>query len=208
MTDFVWPDDLPPYAMSFYLQPHTGRSISPFTRQQKIYELSAPMWLCRMSFRGGYSGKKKQAAFGARLDAFLAELRGGANRVEIYDFRRPKLRGSNGGWSIGNEAAAAGATTMVATGFGARALAFMPGDYVGGDGRIHIVKESTGLIYADADGEATVSFWPPLSSAVAEDAGVFGNPTSMFRLVDDDAGANGVEVGQLVNFDIALIEDI
>ncbi len=207
MTDYVWPADLVPAAMSFYLRPHTGRSISPLTRTQKTYELAAPQWVCRMSFRGGHKGRREQAAYGPRLDALIVMLRGGANRVAIHDFRRSKLRGSNNGWSLGNLAAAQNAVQLTATGFAPGALAFLPGDYVGGDARAHIV---TGLapIYADASGQALAPFFPPLAAPIANGAAVFGNPTSWFRLTSDDAGASLTEPDAATMFDLEFLEDI
>lgn len=206
MTDFVWPADLVPFAQSFYLRPHTNRSISPFTRQQKIYELSAPLWMTQMSFRGGYDGTRKQGAYGPRLDAFITQLRGGVHRVAIHDFRRPRLRGGTG-HGLNNEAASALATSMVVSGFAPFAAAFYPGDYIGGDGRPHIV-DAPEIILANDAGEATATFWPPLKEAVGVGEGVFGSSPGWFRMASDDAGSNPTVVGEAVTYDIEFIEDL
>lgn len=204
MTDYVWPDDLVPFAQSFYLQPHTGGSESPFDRSTKVYGLSAPRWVCSMSFRGGYWGTKDQEAFGPRLDAFLAKLKGRLNRVAIYDFRRSKMRSRGWNLSAGNLAASPGATSMTITGLKPGVTVF-EGDYIGGDGRPHII---TDRVVANGSGQALVSFQPPLSAAVGLDAAVFGNPTGLFRLTDDDAGQNGVEVGESINMTLNFVEDL
>jgi hypothetical protein len=212
MTDYTWPDDLVPYAMSFYLQPHTGGSESPFTRQTKVYGLSAPRWVCSMSFRGGYNGIRDQAAFGPRLDALLAKLRGRQNRVLLYDFRRAAMRGKL--WpasGIGNAAAVKGSTSITLTGL-VPGQPVYAGDYLGGDGRPHIIGDDPfGVIAATADGsgEAIVSFEPPLSADVALNSVLFASAaTAPFRLADDDAGQNGVEVGSTVNLSLNFVEDL
>jgi hypothetical protein len=205
MTDYAWPDDLVPYQVSFYLQPHTGGSESPFNRVSKIYGLSAPRWVCSMSFRGGYGGTKAQAAFGPRLDAMIAKLKGRQNRVELYNFQRPKMRSRN--WnsaSVGNSAVTAGASTMTITGLRPGTIVFA-GDYVGGDGRPHIILDD---VIADVSGSAAVTVEPPFSAAISANAAVFGNPAGTFRLVSDDAGENGVAVGEAVNMTLQFVEDL
>lgn len=204
MTDYVWPDDLVPFAQSFYLQPHTGGSESPFSRVSKIYGLSAPRWICSVSFRGGYNGRKDQAAFGPRIDALLAKMKGRQSRVELYDFRRSIMRTPKWPAAAGNVAATAGDTTITITGLnpGMKVLA---GDYLGGDGRPHIILDDA---VADTGGEAAVSFQPPLSADIATNSAIFGKPTGLFRLTSDDAGQNGVAVGELANITLDFVEDL
>ena len=195
MADYSWPDDLVPFVQSFYLQPHTGRSESPFTRQQKIYGLSAPRWVCRMTFRGGYDGTTGAAGYGRRLDAFLAKLKGGQNRVRLWDFRR------EGSGSFTHEDILAGATQILLVGEAAAGLAV--GDYVGGDGRPHIVVE------AEDDGaDQLVTVEPPFRSTVHAGDAKFEQAGGWFTLVSDDSGDNLTEVGQLTQYSIELIEDL
>lgn len=209
MADYQWPTDLVPFAMSFYLQPHTGGSESPFSRVTKVYGLSAPRWVCRMSFRGGDSvlrwGRRGAAAYGQRLDAFLAKLEGRRNRALIYDFRRPQMTAKRWIHTATNEAALAGATTMVVAGLSPGSVAALAGDYIGGDGRPHIVTDDAVVA---GNGKATVSFKPPLKANVDAGAAVFGNPTGPFRLTEDNAGTNYSEVGSLVGFDLEFVEDL
>jgi hypothetical protein len=204
MADYDWPVDLVPYQVAFYLQPHTGGSESPFSRVSKIYGLSAPRWVCSMSFRGGYWGEKGLEAVGPRLDAMIAKLRGRQNRVALYDFRRSKMRTEDWPQSAGNSSAALGATSMTLTGLipGQRVRA---GDYIGGDGRPHIILEDVSVA---GDGTATITFEPPLSAAIGTDVATFGNATGLFRLANDDAGQNGTEVGQGINMTLEFVEDL
>jgi hypothetical protein len=212
VTDYVWPDDLAPYAVSFYLQAHSGGSESPFTRQTKVYGLSAPRWVCSMSFRGGYDGERELTAVGARLDGLLAKMRGRLNRIALYDFRRPRMRGKLWPANAGNLAAAVGDTSLTVTGL-LPGTAIYTGDYLGGDGRPHIIGgDPFDAVHAvaDASGQAVVSFEPPLCTAIGVNAALFGaaNAPGIFRLTDDDAGQNGVEVGDAVNVSLNFVEDL
>lgn len=208
MADIDWPDDLVPTGISYFIQPHTGRSESPFTRQPKTYELTAPRWICRMQFRGGSGsqtwGNAEQARYGPRLDALLAKLRGGANLARIYDFRRTELEGDNAAVDLGNLAAVAGATQITATGADAGSIIAREGDYVGGDGRAHLVTEDA---TADAAGQGKVRFWPPLYDDIAVDAAEWGEVRSRFRLISDDAGDNSTMAGELTGYSLDFVED-
>lgn len=199
MADYLWPEALAPSAQSFFLQPHTGRSTSPFTRQQKVYARSAPLWISRMSFRGGANGSAGLEAKGAALDALIARLKGGQNRAGLIDWRRTAHRGAT---PTGNSAAAAGATTITLTGLGAGGQV-LAGDYISGDGRPHIiVADAT----ANGGGSATVTFEPPLIAGIASNAAVF-KALGWFRLTSDEAGSNMTEVGQITPYDLEFVED-
>lgn len=207
MADYEWPEDIEPYAVTFYLQPHTGGSESPFNRKTKTYGLSAPRWICRLTFRGGDSvqwGTRGPALWGQRLDAFLAKLEGRQNRVELFDFRRRKMSSPHWPRTAGNNAASLGATTMTITGL-APGTKVHAGDYIGGDGRPHIVLDD---VVADSAGTALVTYKPPLKAAIGANEAVFGNPTGLFKLTSDDAGENASEIGQLTQFTLEFVEDL
>lgn len=217
MADIVWPGDLKPYRVMFYLQPHVGGSESPLTRVRKTYGLSAPRWIARLSFRGGYSGAPRRgeaAGFGPRLDAMIADLEGGLNLAVFHDFRRrlplqPQFRAS----PLAISAASKGDTTLSISGFVPNTVAYSIGDYIGGvDDRPHIVRggeltAGAGSILADAEGVAVVSIKPPLAQDVAA-----GTPpglgTGRFQLVSPDAGENETTVGQSVEYVLDFVEDL
>lgn len=210
MTDYAWPSDLAPYAVSFYLQSHSGGSESPFTRQTKTYGLSAPRWVCSLAFRGGYDGMSGLTAVGPRLDALIAKLKGRENRALLYDFKRPKMRGSLWPLGAGNLAALKGDTSITITGLPPGTPVYNS-DYLGGDGRPHIISTApfdAVAAVADASGNAVVSFEPPLAANVALNAAIFGNPTGRFMLTTDDAGDNAVQVGEAVNMTLNFVEDL
>lgn len=234
MADLVWPEGLYPYKVSFYLQPHVGGQESPLTRTRKVYGLSAPRWLARLTFRTGYDGDDGVEAWGGLLDALIAEMEGGLNRIGLWDFRRPypaglaryyrQFAGSlypfSGGetFTLGerfilparaeplNLVAPRGATVMTFVGLRPGERVFQAGDYVGGDGRTHIVLDR--VVIADGEGRATVRFKPPLQRAVGAGSAVTMQPPSPFRLVGDDAGSNETEVGQPTEYTLEFAEDL
>lgn len=198
MTDYVWPDDLVPYAMSFWLQPHTGGSESPFSRQTKVYGLSAPRWVCRLSLRAPDSLDRwggDKGTWGEQMDALLAKLEGRSNRVQVYDFRRP-----GAARTFSNAAVSAGSSLILLT--GASVGDIREGEYIGGDGRPHII---TALEQSGSNLIATVK--PPFAAAIGAGEATYEKVAGTFRLVSDDAGQNPSEVGQLTNYELDLVED-
>lgn len=202
MADYYWPEELIPFEGEMWLQPHTGRSESPFTRQQKVYALSADLWRARFQFRGGYDGTSGLSAIGPVMDALLARLKGGQNRAGFWHFHRDEWRGIDT-TGIGNVAGSLGDTELSLTGLppGGTILA---GDYIGGDGRVHIITEDVDV---EVDGTAVVGFTPPLNADLLADTVVAGNPVGWFRLVSDDAGRNPVQVGEAAIYNLEFLED-
>lgn len=198
MTDYTWPADLAPFAMSFYLQPHTGGTESPFSRATKVYGLSKPRWVCSMQLRAPDSADRwggPFAAWGERVDAALALIDGRLNRVQLYDFRRPGRAAA-----FSNALALAGTNTITLT--GAAPAKIRVGEYLGGDGRPHII---TSLQVSGADLVAKVR--PYFETDIAIGAATFQNVSGFFRLTSDDAAANPGAVGELTTYQLDFVED-
>ena len=206
MADIVWPVDLRPMSQSFYLQPHIGGAESPMTRTRKVYGLSAPRWLTKLTFRHRAWGHGAEAEKSARIEALIAEMQGGLNRAIIWDFRRDRsLRPQPIVAAPSAEATPRGSTQMAIGGFAPYSTVFLPGDYVGGDGRPHIV---TARSIANASGVATVSFLPPLSTDVPAGKAVLDTVSAPFRLTSDTAGLNDTTARQLTTFTLDFAEDL
>jgi hypothetical protein len=197
MADLEWPEDLVPNACEFYLPAHVNRSVSPLTRATKIYELGDPRWVCRIRLRAGDGdrfGSSGVAAYGPRLDALIARMKGGANRVSLWDFRR---EGEARAFSNAAIAAGTDQVTLLNTNGGIRV-----GDYIGGDGRPHIITE---LSISGANLLADVM--PHFSTDVAAGAAVFERVPGWFRLTGEDGGANMTEAGELTIYELDFVED-
>jgi hypothetical protein len=236
MADIEWPADLTPYRAAFYLRPHVGGVQSPLTRTRKTYLLSKPIWVCRLSFRGGFNGTSGRRALGGRMDSLIIQMQGGFNRVLLWDFRRPYPVGLKRYYSqfagetytftggrtfrLGerffipaeaepvNEPAAAGATSIVFGGFLPGERTFQTGDYFGGDGRAHLIHTA---MLADGDGRVLVTFDPPLERDLLVGQAVTMRPPTPFKLTTDtseDAGANDSEVDSAVDYSLDFEEDL
>lgn len=215
-----------PYKTMFYLQPHIGGQESPITRTRKVYGLSAPRWIARLTFRAGHGYDDLGIGVGpsgddpifwaARLDALIAELQGGLNCVRFHDFRRPMPQSYLTNYApplaiVGG--AADGATTInVQRGYGN--IGPSVGDYIGGDGRPHIVTRSTPqagsmMSVAPESGVISLQFQPPLSSAIAAGSALETGPvTARFRLISEDAGQNEGEVGAPIEYVLDFTEEL
>lgn len=208
MTDYTWPEDITPYAVSFYLQPHTGGSESPFSRKTKVYGLSAPRWVCQITVKGGNSarfwGRQGVGMWAQRLEAFVTKLQGRLNRAVIYDHRRPRMSSKLWPSTASNDAVVAGATTMQITGLPVGTKVYA-GDYVGGDGRPHMVLDD---VIANGSGAALVTVQPPFVAAISSGNAIFGKVPGKFRLASDDAGQVGSQVGELTVFTLDFVEDL
>lgn len=211
MADINWPTGLVPYKTMFYLQPHVGGQESPLTRTRKVYGLSAPRWIARLTFRAGHGYESvgngprgDDAAFAAaRLDALIAQMEGGLNKIRFHDFRRPRPQHylTNYASAVAAAQANAGATT-ISIYVGPGKIGPSIGDYLGGDGRPHIVTDvapRTGAgvtAIAGANGIVTATFKPALAAPIAAGAAIPMNAvTGRFDLQGDDAGQNDSEVG-------------
>ena len=223
MVDIVWPADLMPYKVAFYLQPHVGGQESPITRTRKTYGLSAPRWLARLTFRAGYDAVPRfgdPAGFGARLDGLIADLEGGLNIAVFHDFRRPRpLRPVSVTGPLIFDAAPAGATAVTVRGLAPGGFALSVGDYVGGDGRPHLVSHAAtiaaggvvsgaGSIMVDSTGAAVVGIKPPLSAPISAGTPVRWPVTGRFELTSEDAGANETEVGGVTEYVLEFREKL
>jgi hypothetical protein len=82
--------------------------------------------------------------------------------------------------------APAGAVTVTFFDFEPNQLAFMAGDFLGGDDRIHRVMKDA---ISGPDGRCVVEFDPPLVRALSEGGVVTLRPRGLYQLMNDDGAA-------------------
>jgi hypothetical protein len=198
VSDFEWPADLLPDRVSFYLQPHTGGTESPFSRSTKVYGLASPRWVASLSITAPYSGdlwNGTDSDWGERIDALVAQLQGRLNRIQLWDFRRP---GAAKAFTNADVAAGTNVMTLV----GAAPAGIRKGQYLGGDGRPHII---TALEVSGSDLVATVS--PHFESDIAAGSAIFERVSGFFRLTTDDAGSNPSSAADMTTYSFDFVED-
>ncbi|WBH17050.1 hypothetical protein [Sphingomonas radiodurans] len=151
----------------------------------------------------------------------IADLEGGLNIAVFHDFRRPVPLGRMSLISAPTvaEATAVGSSSIKVGGFAPGAPALCVGDYIGGDGRPHLVSRAmtiaaggvvagAGTIVADASGAATIGFKPPLSAAVEAGTVLTWPVTGRFELISEDAGANETGVGGISEYVLDFVESL
>ena len=79
MTDYVWPTDLIPNASEWRLVANTAAFASPLSGSTRTLARGGDRWACSMQFNA-LTGAER-----ARLQGFLARLRGQANRAWLWD---------------------------------------------------------------------------------------------------------------------------
>lgn len=165
---------------------------SPLSKQVQTVELPGARWACSMRYRNLTDVDR------ALLDAFLAQLRGHANRFTLYDFSKSVPSGTMRGSLTTSGSTAAGATSCVITGGGGQAsTTLLAGDKLNIGGELKMVVANA---TANGSGVITVTVEPPFRGTIGNGVGVvWERPTALFISVSPDWQA---ELGQalLANF--------
>lgn len=217
----AWPLDLRPSAASFYIEHNALRMESPLSKAQQTLIRPGARWVCRLDFN------RRGTTLAPALDALIAEMDGGAQIVELFDWRRPVPRGTAATGATSSEftdtttftdgtgfteyastpelasAADRGAEVLYSTGWDASADVLLAGDYIGLNGRVYqVVRDVT----SDGSGDATLRIRPRLRAAVGAGARItFVRPTSPFRLAVN-AVENPTEPGPFSTYSLTFVE--
>lgn len=232
MANIVWPSDLEPSAMEFYIEANTAAFASPFTRQERVLERPGSRWIVSMTF------DTQNAARTARIDALLASMKGRAMPVELFDFRRPTPAGSGRAlddlsttiteYTDGTRFADGTAflegisgqprvgitsqtgDSILTTGWAIRETNVLKaGDYVEfGNNRLHMVTEDA---TTDFQGQVYLRIAPPVVSRneLIEGTLISIRPaTGLFRLQDDRQGRNRTISPVIGSYSVNFVEVI
>lgn len=171
-------------------------------RSGKVTTLALPgaRWRTVMQFPDttvAYLQQRRQ------LEAFLASLRGGADRLLLWNHLTPEPLGTARGTPTLNAAAAAGATAATFTGM-VVASTLLRGDRVAfGGQRVMLTSDAT----ANGSGQMTVAFQPAHRTGAASSAAVtLVRPTTKYVLTSPvvQMPARG---GALPGFAVELVEE-
>jgi hypothetical protein len=167
-------------------------SAAPFGGSEQAIDLLNDRWLlsCEMA--------ESQPADAAWREAFINNMRGQTNTVNLYHFTRPAPRGTVRGTLTLNAPAAQGASSIVITGCSPATGTLLAGDMLGVGGLLLMV----GADCTAVAGVITVPIVNRLRVAQSSGAAVtWDKPTAPFRLLS----TNGVQytpgVAQAVTFD-------
>lgn len=173
-----------PLMTSFMLSPlPTTSPVSSFNQRQTVSGPISEFWRATVTIHGAGAGTAAKQGW-RDTAAFINSLRGGVNRVRLFDRRRQPMRGAGGPLPTLalDQAYTAGVTTIRVKGLTpSQLVALAQDDHFSIGENLYTVIANVG---SDANGEATVNFLPPLRSGVLENDSVnLNSPTGVFRLV-------------------------
>lgn len=184
-----------PAAMRWGQVSNTQVSVSPLNGTLQTQELPGARWKIQCDFPPLID------ADAALMRAFLAKMRGQANRVDLWPFDRETPRGTAGGTPLVQGGSQTGAS-IVTDGWTAGAT-LLTGDYF---------QIGTQLFMAVADGTAngsgvmTITCEPPIRTSPADNAALtLTKPKARFMLASPEIGWD-VRVRGFADFAFDLIE--
>lgn len=189
-----------PSSATFSLIPNTQIFASPLSGATQTAELPGARWAQQISY------ENLQDADIRVLRAVLAQLRGRAGRLFLYDFSHPTPSGVGTGTPIVSTAAIAGATTLATSGWTISQTNIMKaGDYFRTtSGELKIVVAN---VNSSATGTALLTFEPPARAAIALSSALTVNsPTTTFMLIDDNQDQFDIRPPILANVTLKFIE--
>lgn len=177
MTTYTFPtltEITRPATLEWSLESNTQVFLSPLNKSVQTMELPGARW--RASFT--FSDLKEVDA--ADLQAFLAKLRGQANRFYLWNFARETPRGTATGTPLVKGASQTGAT-LLTDGWTAGVTGILKaGDFIGFNGELRMVIADCN---SDGSGNATVLLDCPMRSSPADNAAITTNkPTCTMML--------------------------
>lgn len=177
---------------------NTFLHVSPHSKSAQTIEMPGAKWY----LEGAYPILKE--ADRALWEAFMAAMRGQANRFRIHDFSRPVPRGTLRGTLTVSGAHAQGATSIVITGgSGQNGNTLLAGDKLSINGQLVI---SITPIATHTAGTLTFTCEPPLRNAlVGGEPVVWDRATAQFMMMSADWDIE-VEAPNIANVRFQAIE--
>lgn len=191
--------------LEFGLRSNVQIFTSELSGEVQTLELPGARWT--MSFRVAALARASDAA---KLEAFLAKLRGGANRARMPVFGRSAPRGTWAGApavnnEVGSPTLSQTGNTLQVNGFSASA-SFEEGDYfnLGANGQLLMITASG---QANGSGLATLSVEPAIRVAPAHGTLLVFNDPVVPLMIPSDAHARwNIKAGDINDFAFDLVE--
>lgn len=174
MTTYTWPNTRVFTAASaeWRLAPNVFSLPSQFSGHTQTVELPGARWMVRITFTPHSDADR------AAVEAFLAKVRGKANRIALWHPKRPVPLGTMRGSPVLAATEPRGETSLAITTTAGATL--KAGDMIKvGDSLLMVTDDAT----ADGAGAITVSVTPGLKAQVSAGAAVsWDRPTATFIL--------------------------
>lgn len=197
MADITWPSSGRAFAMARQDEGIEWDVQLTKSRSGKVTTFGLPgaRWVCSVNVPGDTVSHLVDRR---QLEALKLQLRGGANRLLLWNLLTPVPLGTMRGAPVVNGAVAAGATSLAITNVPGTTL--LRGDRLGvGGQRI--------MLTADAALNGTIQFLPPLRGPVSNGAAVvWDKPTTRYVLTDP-RDVFPVDGTKLPGFSFELVEE-
>ena len=175
MADITWPTTGRAFAMARQDEGVEWDVQLTKSRSGKVTTFGLPgaRWTCSVHVPADTVANLRERR---QMEMLKLQLKGGANRLLLWNLLTPAPLGTMRGTPTVNGAVAAGATSLAIT--GAASTTLLRGDRIGVGGQRVMVT-------ADANLNGTVQFLPPLRVAVSTGtAVVWDKPTTRYVLTD------------------------
>lgn len=174
MSDYAWPatSAFKPKRFQMRVNSNTRSFASPYTQGLQVVDLMADFWTAVIDLNPG-----NDQLSGGQIEAFMDRLKGAANRIVLWNLRRPAPLGTMRGSPTLSAGAAQLANTVTVSGSGT----LVEGDMLGLGGQLVRVMAPVTL-------PGTVEFAPRLRAALSSGtAVVWDRPTANFVLMSNGA---------------------
>lgn len=198
MADISWPAGLVPSSTSMTLIENTAAFENPLTGTIQTLERPGARWSQSLSFNAMTGADR------AELQAFLASLRGQANRAVL-----PVFGHTNRVVAAGTPLVAGAGQTgsqLIVDGWVGNVPVFAAGDFFSVNGELKMV---TADVSSDVTGTCTVSFAPILRQSPANNAAIVRTaPTIKYVLASPSVGWSNAPwtSGPISEFQLEFIE--
>jgi hypothetical protein len=180
MTTYVFPSFTRPMPFTewhFGMDPNDRAFPGLLSGQVTTVEFPGARWALALRLQGLNAEER------ATMNAFMAKMRGRANRFTAFDFMNPRPRGTMRGSPVtSGTIAAGGVSCTVNAGVGQAGTTIAIGDKfnIGGELKMAI----TGVTL-NGSGVGSFDFEPPARASIASGSGIaWDKPTALFRLTE------------------------
>jgi hypothetical protein len=185
----------PSQMMAFSLGTNTMQSPSPLNRANQTAELPGARWSTSLSWQN-LSGKDARI-----LQAWINRLAGMSGRFYLHDYTHPLPDGTAAGTPLVKTTQGPSIRYILTDGWSPNQTnLLLPGDYIGIGTQLCRI---TALAASDSGGNATLTFEPPLRSAVPDNTAIItARPTCIMMLKDDKQDNFNFQQRDLTNLQI------
>ena len=172
-------DDLftKPVAFEFGIKYNTLVHQSPLTGYVQTVGLTGARWTASITY------PTLSLADGAKMDAFIASLKGQQNRLALYNLARQDILGAGTGSPVVSGAGQTGSSINTG-GWGSNQVVLKAGDMIGIGGELKMVLAD---VTSNGSGAATITFEPALRASPSNGSAIdITKPTALFILTENE----------------------